>query len=249
MTRYSMNLPRPWRPTAWAGYAFLVLAALATLPLLAACKAPTIPVGNVDMNLMEAPYRIHPGDRLHVAFEYHPNDTRDVVVDNDGRLTMPVTGDIDVSGLTLQEVEKLIVDRSSRFLRNPLVDVTMLESKARAFIGGEVLSPGFVPLTKPMTTLQAVIERGGFLPTANLSQIVIVSHAEGMPIARRLDLKDRLEAGSLEQTLLSANDIVLVPKTGIAKANQFVQQYLNNMTPQLVRQIRFGTVNITGNNN
>jgi len=220
-----------------------------SLVMVAGCTKQQIPVGNVDVNLLEAPYRIHPGDRIDVKFEYHPLDSRAVTVDSDGMMNLPVTGDVHVGGLTLREVESLIEKRSARFLRNPVVNASVAQSTARVFIGGEVLSPGFVPLTKPMTTLQAVIERGGFLPTANLSDIVVISHAEGHPIARRLNLKDQMESGALDTTLLSADEVVLIPKTGIAKANQFVQQFLNNMTPQLVRQIRFGTVNITGNNN
>jgi polysaccharide export outer membrane protein len=223
-----------------------MLAVFAVLVCAPACRAPSLPVGKVDANLLEAPYRIHPGDTLNVKFEYHPRDTRDVMVDNDGHMALPVTGDINVAGLSLQEAGELIAKRSSRYLRSPVVEVRVVQSTARAFIGGEVLEPGFVPLTKPTTALQAVIERGGFLPTANLSEIVIVSHKEGTPMARRLDLREKIESGELEKTLLSADEILIVPKTGIAKANQFVQQYLNNMTPQVLRQIRFGTIDLFG---
>jgi polysaccharide export outer membrane protein len=219
------------------------------IAMTAGCKGPSLPVGNVDANLLEAPYRVHPGDKVDVKFEYHPLDSRAVTVDSDGMMNLPVTGDLHVAGLTLREVESLIEKRSSRFLRNPVVNVNVAQSAARAFIGGEVLNPGFVPLTKPMTTLQAVIERGGFLPTASLSDIIVISHAEGQPIARRLDLTEQMESGTMDGTLLSPDEVVLIPKTGIAKANQFVQQFMNNMTPTIVRQLRFGTVDVIGSGN
>jgi polysaccharide export outer membrane protein len=197
---------------------------------------------NVSQGL-SAPYRVHPGDVLDVKFKYHPGDNTTATVDTDGRLNLPMTGEIQVSGLLLPELEQVIRERASRYMRDPVVNVTVATSEAKAYIGGEVVDEGFVTLTRPMTVLQAIVERGGFRPGADLSDVVILSHEEGQAVAREIDLEAELEGDPSERTLLAADEIVFVPKTGIAKANQFVDEYINRMMPDfLTRMIRFNPI-------
>ena len=189
------------------------------------------------------PYRVHPGDTVDVKFKYHPGDNQQGIVDSSGRLMLPVTGDMEVAGLTIPELEKLIETRSSRFLRDPVVSVTIARSEARAYVGGEVIEEGFVTLNRPTTVLQAVFERGGFKPTADLDEVVLLSHEAGQPVARVLNLEAELQGDPSERTLLVADQIVFIPKTGIAKANQFVDQWINGLTPEiLTRMIRFNPI-------
>jgi len=225
----------------------MIAVALGLVVLISACGGhPRLPTAKVPPSLLTAPYRVNPGDVLQVKFEYHPADDRRVVVGTDGSVELPVTGELNVGGLTVREVEELIEEKSGRFLRQPVVGITIVESQARAYVGGEVVNPGFVSLVRPMTALQAVVERGGFLETADLSEIVVLSHSAGRPVARRLDLKGSLNAGKLEGTVLQANEIVVVPKTGIAKANKVVDQWINGMTPRALSSFRFGTIEISG---
>ena len=262
MTQDSMADVRAARPSGWPRRATwcinnkysmeggpmargLVAATLGLVVLVSACGGPPrLPTARVPPSLLTAPYRVNPGDVLEVRFQYHPADDRRVVVGTDGSLGLPVTGEMDVGGLTLREVEELIETKAARFLREPVVTVTIAESQARAYIGGEVKDPGFVSLVRPMTAVQAVVERGGFLDTADLSEIVVLSHSAGRPVARRLDLKKELRAGKLDATVLRANEIVIVPKTGIAKVNRLVDQWINGMTPDVLRSVRFGTIDV-----
>jgi len=197
---------------------------------------------NVSQGL-SVPYRVHPGDIIEVKFKYHPADNSTATVDTDGRFNLPMTGELQVSGLLLPELEALIRERASRFMREPVVNVTVTTSEAKAYIGGEVVDEGFVTLTRPMTVLQAVFERGGFGPGADLSDVVILSHEEGQAVARAIDLEAELEGDPSERTLLAADEIVFVPKTAVAKANQFVDEYINRMMPDfLTRMIRFNPI-------
>ena len=225
----------------------MIAVVLGFVVLISACGGhPRLPTAKVPPSLLTAPYRVNPGDVLQVKFEYHPADDRRVVVGTDGSVELPVTGSLNVGGLTVREVEELIEEKSARFLREPVVGITIVESQARAYVGGEVANPGFVSLVRPMTALQAVVERGGFLETADLSEIVVLSQSAGRPVARRLDLRGSLRAGKLERTVLQANEIVVVPKTGIARANQVIDQWLNGMTPRALSAIRFGTIDVFG---
>lgn len=212
---------------------------------MAACAKRQYPTTSVPTTFLSAPYRIHSGDLLEVKFEYHPQDNRQVIVGTDGRAQLPSTGEIYVSGMTLPEAEELIARRSSQFLREPVVSITIVESRSRVYVGGHVSNPGFVTLLKPMTALQAIVERGGFLPTADMEEVVVLSHSAGAPVVRRLDLKNELKAGRLDGMVLHADEMVLVPPTGVATANLWVDQWINGMIPDIVeRSLRFGTIDI-----
>jgi protein involved in polysaccharide export with SLBB domain len=200
--------------------------------------------------LAAGPYRIQPGDLLDVKFAYHTAEDEKLRVRPDGTLALAITGDIEVKGLTIEEASALIRERSSRLLRNPSVSVVVAESVARAYIGGEVSDAGFVALSRPMTVYQAVLERGGFTRGADLQNIAVISpgktaneprHVRRVNVVKNSDGKQPPEA-----LLLAPDDVVVVPKSGIASANQFVDQWIDGMTPQILRGVR---VNGPGTNN
>jgi protein involved in polysaccharide export with SLBB domain len=212
--------------------------------LLAGCGAPKLnPTLINPPEELTIPYRVHPGDTLSVKFKYHPDDDSQVTVDTDGKLSLPVTGPMSVGGLLIPQVEKMIAERSARYLRNPVVTVAITESQARAFICGEVNDQGYVTINRPTTVLQAVVERGGFMPSADLSKVIVLSYAAGTQRARAIDLKAEVSGEPQDRTLLEADEVVFVPKTGIAKANEAVEQYVNRMTPLIItRMIRFDAI-------
>jgi protein involved in polysaccharide export with SLBB domain len=213
--------------------------AIALAGISIGCSRNKQPTPRVPASFLTQPYRVHPGDIFEVKFEFHPDDGKRVVVGTDGRISLPSTGVIDAAGLTIPELKVTIEKRASRYLRNPVVALSMVQTGSQAYVGGEVLSPGFITLTKPVTALQAALERGGFTPGADISRVVVVSHTEGRPIARRLNLKVKMETGQLADTLVGPDEIVLVPKTGIAKANLWVKQYMDGMTPLILRSFPF----------
>lgn len=224
----------------------IVILALACIMLSLGC-ARGVKLDPATLNVaqqLSQPYRIHPGDTLDIKFKYHPADDQQGTVDTNGRLGLPITGQLQAGGMTIPELQEAIRERSSRYLRDPVVTVTVTESQSRAYVGGEVVDEGFVVLLRPTSVLEAVFERGGFTIGANLSEVVLLSRESGIPVARRLDLRAELEGDPSDLTLLAADEIVYVPQTGIAKANQFVDQWINGMIPDFVsRMVRMSPIN------
>jgi polysaccharide export outer membrane protein len=222
------------------------LAGLALLSaLLPACarRPPAPPV--VPETVAVEPYRLQAGDVLEVRFQYHPTETQRVTVRPDGTVGLDITGDLQGGGLTVEEFESLVRERSARYLRDPVVTVMMLQSVARAYVGGEVTSAGYVTLNKPVTVLQAILERGGFKSSADLDNIVVMSRAaggQGDGAVRRVSIEKALDGGPVEGGMLAPEDVVYVPKSGIARANAWVDQWIDGLTPQLLKGVRFPTV-------
>jgi polysaccharide export outer membrane protein len=188
---------------------------------------------------LTGPYQLHPGDVVEVKFLYHPTETQKITIRPDGTLPLSITGDLDVNGLTVDETEDLIRARGAKYLRDPVVTVTVIESGARAYIGGEVENPGFVSLAKPMSAIQGILERGGFGRGADMTRVTIISNVDGKSVVRELNLRnDDKEAPPIAQGL-APDDVVFVPKTGIAAANAWVEQWIDGLTPQMFKAVRF----------
>jgi protein involved in polysaccharide export with SLBB domain len=223
--------------------------ALAIAPLIAlgplGCARRSAPAGGGAPFALAPPapaeagptYRIGRGDELHVRFLYQPDMNEQVPVRPDGRITLASTGELTVTGMTPSELEQLIVERSSRRLRNPEVTVIVTKlGEQRVYIGGEVARPGYVPLRPDMTLLQAVLQTGGFKKTAKLDSVLLMTPApNGQFAAARVDMKQVVDAGVPERVRLHPDDVVYVPPTWISDMNDVVDQYVRGLIPALPR--------------
>lgn len=122
-------------------------------------------------------------------------------------------------------------------LRDPEVQVQVTRfAGLRVYVGGEVGKPGFVQLTTGMTALQAIVEAGGFRDTAKLDNVVLVRRTPGAdsqrPQSMLIDLEEVVERHNMAaDPRLQPYDIVYVPKTAIAKMNDFVDKYIIRLIP------------------
>jgi protein involved in polysaccharide export with SLBB domain len=179
-------------------------------------------------------YRIRPGDELRLKFLFHKELDGEAMVRDDGQVTLAGLGDFNAAGLTTDEIEESIYRRASLTYRDPEVAVVVeRQTDFRAYIGGEVRRPGFVPLREGMTSLRAIFESGGFLDTAKVDHVLHVHWNDGGAYsARVVDLKHVLETGDMKSDVaLMPNDVVFVPKTAIANADLWVRQYLIDLIP------------------
>jgi polysaccharide export outer membrane protein len=93
----------------------------------------------------------------------------------DGRISVPLIGDVTASGRTPEQLEKDIADRLSKFIREPQVNVGILAvGSKKYFILGEVNKPGSFPLVVPTNVLEALVNAGGFRDFANTAKILIL---------------------------------------------------------------------------
>ena len=191
------------------------------------------------------PYRISSGDRLKVKFMYHMDLDATPAVRPDGRLTLPGLGDFQAIGMTASELEEAIYRRASLTLRDPEVALIVTEkAERRAYVGGEVKRPGYVAVSPGMTALKAIFERGGYLNTAKVDNVLVVNIRDnGEYEATVLNLRRVLESGDVRGDMyLTSNDVVFVPKTSIANANLWVKQYIKDLIPIRPPSTRFETI-------
>ena len=205
--------------------------------VLGACAASSpAPEAFVPPTPSETPaeYVIQRGDTLSVKFYYHTDHDQELVVRPDGKIPLSLGVDAQAAGLTSVQLAEEITQRYSATLRNPKVTVTLKAQTARGvYVGGEVGRPGFIQYRQGLTALQAIFEAGGAKNTAKVSDVVLIQRGlDDRYRASKVDLEKVMSKGDLSSDLpLGPSDIVFVPRTAVANANLFVEQYIINMLP------------------
>ena len=180
-------------------------------------------------------YIVQAGDTLNIKFYYHPDhDQRDLVVRPDGKLLLPLVGDIQAAGLTPEQLAEQIAQRYTFTLREPKVAVDVKTANTgQVYVGGEVQRPGVIKLKPKMNLLQAIFEAGGPKDEGDVERVVLLrSIGDNQFGYRELNLMRIVRHEDLaDDAVLAQDDLIFIPKTGIAKANLWVQQYIRNMVP------------------
>ena len=178
-------------------------------------------------------YRLHAGDLIDIKFYYNDALSDTVRIRPDGRISVQLLGDVEAAGRTPEELRTLLLERYASYQRNPDLVVIVREFSAQmVYVGGEVRTPGPVQTFGSLTAMRAVMASGGFKDSAQPSTVVVLRQRPGGdPLFMTLDLKDPLQGASGEDVLLQPFDVVFVPKSRIARMDQFVDQYIRQLLP------------------
>lgn len=179
-------------------------------------------------------YLLQIGDELEVRFLQAPEQNVALVVRPDGCISVPLASDVRAAGRSPEAVRADITAAWTRELRAPEVAVVLKRAMpVRVHVGGEVDRPGVFELAGERTVLEALFEAGGFLPTADLEQILVIRPDGPNRFAViPLDIEAVLEGRDTRQNLtLRARDAVFAPRSAIADINVWVDQYIRQNIP------------------
>jgi polysaccharide export outer membrane protein len=178
-------------------------------------------------------YLIHPNDELSIKFFYNPELNEDVVVRPDGKISLQLVDEIQASGKTPSQLDKDLTDIYSVELKRPAITVILRSfGGQQIFVGGEVGRPQAITLTPQMTPLQAVMNAGGFLDTADHENVMVIrAGANNQPQTFAVNLDQMAEGDSPPDMKfqLHPGDVVYIPKTGIAKADVWMDQHIRRL--------------------
>lgn len=186
-----------------------------------------------DWSDEEPPYRLYPGDELEITVPSAPELNKSGIIQPDGRIALPLIGAVMVADRTLPEIEQVLTAAYASQLLRPRVLVAIKATQPlRVFVGGEVDKPGVYDMPGDINSLQAVIQAGGFRVTAKRDRVVILRRiADGRFMMRTVDLKKGSSQPGVDLVPLRRFDVVFVPRSSIAEANLFVQQYVRDLLP------------------
>lgn len=175
-----------------------------------------------------------PGDVVEVKFFYTPRLDETQTVRPDGKIALQLVGELEVQGMTPAGLREELLKLYAQHLKDPEVAVIVRSFwNRRVFVGGQVMTPGIVEMPGKLTVLAAVMQAGGFdMREAEVRNVVVVRHKEGRRYGYSLDLKPALVGGETQPFFLDPQDIVYVPRTTIAKVDQWIDQHINQLIPQ-----------------
>lgn len=159
-------------------------------------------------------YIIGPSDVLAITVWKDAELTRTVPVRPDGRISLPLIGELEVSGLTAPAVQRMVTQKLKEYISDPQVAVIVQEVKSRTYsVLGKVVKPGAYELGKPTTVLEAIAVAGGFLDFAKQSKIYIIRPVSGgsnqtLPFDYKKVIKGRNPEQNVE---LKNGDTIVVP--------------------------------------
>ena len=159
-------------------------------------------------------YVIGRDDLLSINVWKETEISRVVEVRPDGKISLPLVGELQASGLQPIELQKQIAERLKSYLANPEVTVIVQEVRSQKFnVMGEVARPGTYGLSKPMTVLDGLALAGGFRDFAKEKKIYVLrKQPNGTDVRLPFNYKKVVKGQNLTQNVaLEPGDTIVVP--------------------------------------
>lgn len=163
---------------------------------------------------VSADYVVGPEDVLAIDVWREPEISKTVPVRPDGKISLPLVGELSVSGMTALDIHAVIIDRLQQYMSTPEVSVVVQTIKSHYVnVMGQVLKPGSLVLAKQMTVLDALAQTGGFKDFAKLKKIYVLrTTADGNIIRLPFNYKEVIKGKQLDENVqLQVRDTVVVP--------------------------------------
>ncbi|NET07230.1 MAG: polysaccharide export protein [Symploca sp. SIO2B6] len=193
-------------------------------PVLDPTQLPTQSTG-VNNLPPETAYTLGAGDRVRIDIFNIPEYSGEFQVLVDGTLNLPVVGSVSVQGKTLQEASGIVSAEYVRYVKRPLVTVSLLSARPlQIVISGEVSRPGAYRIPadeggQAVTLTQAIVQAGGVTLGADVSQVQLNRRVGfGQEQLFQLNLEDLLLKNDISQDIsLRDGDKIFLPT--VAQAN------------------------------
>lgn len=172
---------------------------------------------NVDTQQSDSsqpqPTILRQGDSVKITFPGSQNLDETEQIRLDGKIALPLVGDVQAAGLTPDQLQQNLVKLYSPQISASDVTVAIESSSFPVFVTGCVLAPGRVLSNQPITALEAVMEAGGFdYSRANLRRVHIIRRENDTSQSYVINLRSVLNGDDKNDFFMQPNDIIYVPE-------------------------------------
>ena len=179
--------------------------------------APTAPPNNAPKSapgVRPESYVIGAEDTIAVYVWKEPDMSKSVPVRPDGMISLPLVGEVKAAGYTPVQLQDVLADRMKKYVSDPQVTVVVEKIASLSFnIVGEVNHPGYFPLTRRMTVLDAIAMAGGFKDFAKTKKVYVLrTAADGSQERLPFNYKQVIKGQNPQQNIeLQPRDTIVVP--------------------------------------
>jgi polysaccharide biosynthesis/export protein len=173
--------------------------------------------GTADPSEMKAhdnSFTIGNDDMLSINVWKEPDISRSIPVRSDGKISLPLVGEVQAAGQTPLKLEQEIAGKLKSYISEPEVTVIVQQINSQKFnVLGQVARPGSYALTNSATVLDAIALAGGFRDFAKKKSIYILrQNGDGTQTRLPFNYKDVIKGQNLAQNVrLQPRDTIVVP--------------------------------------
>lgn len=201
-----------------------------------------------------ADYRVGPGDHIFLSVAQRQDLNRELVIDERGEVTLPLVGNVAITGLTAGEIGSRLLQALREYYPSiKAVDVTVTRALSNViFVSGDVKIPGKYSFTESINVWEAIREAGGPMPTATLTTVRVIQDRSRGGQSFIVDVQAAIDGGSVENLpILRPGDTVLVPPreavyTGSSGVNVFGAVVRPGAYPLAARQDLMSALMVAG---
>jgi len=156
-------------------------------------------------------YRLGSEDVIEVFVWKQPDLTATVVIRPDGRISLPLTNELEASGKTAIQLQKDITERLREYVTQPIVNVIVKQvNSLKISVLGEVRKPDVYRIKNQVTVLDAIAMAGGFTDFARPNRVIVIRNAPFGTQRIKVNVKQVVADGSKAQFYLQPQDTVYV---------------------------------------
>ena len=152
-------------------------------------------------------------DVLAINVWKEPDISRSIPVRSDGKISLPLVGEVQAAGLTPLKLEKDIAEKLKNYISEPEVTVMVQQVNSQKFnILGQVTKPGSYGIANSPTVLDAIALAGGFRDFAKKKSIYVLRHSGNGEVRLPFNYKEVSEGKNMGQNIkLQPGDTIIVP--------------------------------------
>lgn len=191
----------------------IALLFLCLVVFAAGCQGPrTSPP--IEPEVAKIGNTLEAGDVLRISFAGTPDLNQSQKIRPDGRVTLPLLGEVEVAGKTPMAVQGELRHRYKAELQNNEITVGLESSAFPVYVSGAVNKAGKIALDRPLTVLEVIMEAGGFTRgLADPSKVRIIRKVNGKHQTTVLDLRPAMQGQPATAVYVQRYDVIVVPET------------------------------------
>ena len=189
---------------------------------------------NPEQNPQSNGFRLWPGDIIELKFFFNPELNDTIQIRPDGKIALPLIGEIDVSNRPVDEVRQNIETLYIPHIKTPALTINVKTyGSQKVYVGGEVNRPGVISLLGQLNVQEAIMEAGGMKRTGRPEEVVLIrKNQNGLPVMRTVSLRMTAnQPAPAAGLMLLPFDVVLVPESKTARVDRWVDQNIRQLMP------------------
>src|SRR5438094_10647917 len=153
------------------------------------------------------------GDVVKLTFSAAPELNQSQKVRVDGKLSLPLIGEVDAAGKTVGQLQSDLIQLYKPQLKIPEVTVSLEGSVTTVTVSGAVAKPGRITFERPTTVFQAIMQAGGPSEYANLRHVRLIRNVSGVEKSQGLNLQGIFRGEPTKPFYVRDGDVIHVPQS------------------------------------